>query len=832
MSVPNTLLAAALDYASRGRPVLPLHDVASGKCSCGNPNCGSAGKHPRTEHGWKDSTTDPERIREWWTQWPTANIGLSTEHLFVLDRDDRHGGHETLAQLVAEHGPLPHTPEVRTGSGSGHYYFKPPAGVVIGNSAGKLGPGLDVRARGGYVVAPPSLHASGEHYEWVVGLDEAVVAEAPAWLIELLQIPSEGEKEGPQQSVPLLPPTEHRRAMSALAAIPPETRDLWMRAGMAIKTALGEAGFVLWDAWSRMTSQGNYDGSTQRAQWNSFAPGEHSHQVSESSLWYLARQYGWIESEAKRPPGKPGDGAMTRCLADVETVEIEWIWYGRIARGKLTLISGDPGLGKTWMILDIVARITAGLRLPTGEIYGPATVVIVSAEDDAADTLRPRLEAAGADLGRVYTLDAVLENGRERSFTLKDLPQLEELLVCLGDVALVVIDPISAYMGHGVNAHHNTDVRAVLGPLAALAQKYRVGLVALSHLNKGAGGAALYRTSGSIAFVAAARVAMLVTESPDDPDERLLLPVKNNLAPSRELGWAYTITGEPPRVEWSGAELRCVDEILASLGLGLGDSKPQSKVDRAADLIRSTLAPGPKPATEMHALLEDAGFKEKTIERAREKAGVDARGGRSGWMWHLPSAEQAASDAGTLKPEAAGFPPASEERTPNPQERHDGGLSESQGAEHQREAAPKKRKRSKKASPPLQTPAEGAEAGSEEELGAATKRAPKPSRRAREQRTPSAQARQVGGLSCETSAPGEAPPQAPPEGVEGGPSERPSSSRCGKRGGLSSKRRKSPLSPAGGDGEANPPPVKERPPTDGLGGLADFPDDGGTQEVA
>jgi len=183
----NQLLAAALDLAARGLPVFPLHDPTSGRCSCGRADCGSPGKHPRTPHGVKDASTDPERVRAWWKSWPTANIGVSTEHLLVLDRDDRHGGVETLARHVAEHGSLPETPEVRTGGG-GHFYFAAPRGGVR-CSAGALGAGLDVRGVGGYVVAPPSLHSSGECYAWVVTHDECDLAPAPAWLLALIDRP-------------------------------------------------------------------------------------------------------------------------------------------------------------------------------------------------------------------------------------------------------------------------------------------------------------------------------------------------------------------------------------------------------------------------------------------------------------------------------------------------------------------------------------------------------------------------------------------------------------------------------------------------------------------
>ncbi len=189
--------AIAARYARRGWPIFPLHTpVADGGCSC-RRSCGrDQGKHPRTLHGLSDATTDPDRIRAWWAMWPEANIGLATgavSGLFVLDVDEATGGWDTLNALQARHGHLPDTPAVITGSLGVHLYFRHPGGRVP-NSVGKLGPGLDVRGDGGFVVAPPSLHRSGRRYasdtEWHP--DRVPLAEAPAWLVALVVEPVTG----------------------------------------------------------------------------------------------------------------------------------------------------------------------------------------------------------------------------------------------------------------------------------------------------------------------------------------------------------------------------------------------------------------------------------------------------------------------------------------------------------------------------------------------------------------------------------------------------------------------------------------------------------------
>lgn len=187
------MLDAALAYARRSWPVFPLHTIQDGHCTCGKgKDCGKdSGKHPRTEHGLKDATTDEPTIRQWWARWPNANIGIATgkaSGFFVIDVDPRHGGDDTLAEHERKHGPLPNTVGSQTGGGGRHILLKYP-GYFVKSGTALLGPGLDIRADGGYIVAPGSLHLSGRRYEWEVSShpDDIAIAEAPAWLLDLLQ---------------------------------------------------------------------------------------------------------------------------------------------------------------------------------------------------------------------------------------------------------------------------------------------------------------------------------------------------------------------------------------------------------------------------------------------------------------------------------------------------------------------------------------------------------------------------------------------------------------------------------------------------------------------
>lgn len=159
------MLVAALKYAKSGFPVFPLHSAPGGKCSCGNGDCESPGKHPRTNTGFKAATKNRGRIKEWWTKWPGANIAIPTGRasgLLVLDIDPRNGGDESLAEFEARFGPLPATAAQNTGGGGKHYLYKYAEFQVPKT----LASGIDVKSDGGYIVVAPSVHASGKPYRW------------------------------------------------------------------------------------------------------------------------------------------------------------------------------------------------------------------------------------------------------------------------------------------------------------------------------------------------------------------------------------------------------------------------------------------------------------------------------------------------------------------------------------------------------------------------------------------------------------------------------------------------------------------------------------------
>jgi Bifunctional DNA primase/polymerase, N-terminal/Primase C terminal 1 (PriCT-1) len=198
MSGPSIGKAAEW-YGRRGFRVIPLHFITPDGCTCGRSECDSPGKHPLILRWPENASMASNMIAVWWKRWPSANVGLVTGALsgvVVLDVDPRHGGHYSLEQLERKHGDLPATVEAETGSGGRHIFFKHP-GTRIPNSAGLLGPGLDVRGDGGYIVAPPSLHSCGRRYTWVPTRHPAHMETSPMppWLLTRLACPSPAPRQ-------------------------------------------------------------------------------------------------------------------------------------------------------------------------------------------------------------------------------------------------------------------------------------------------------------------------------------------------------------------------------------------------------------------------------------------------------------------------------------------------------------------------------------------------------------------------------------------------------------------------------------------------------------
>jgi hypothetical protein len=356
-----------------------------------------------------------------------------------------------------------------------------------------------------------------------------------------------------------------------------------------------------------------------------------------------------VERQPVDPPeGGAGVGRPTPAtvrLSDVTAERVDWLWPGYMPAGKLVVLDGDPSLGKSTIALDLAARLTTGTAWPDGAPATGGTAVIMSAEDGLADTIRPRLDAAGADPTRVTALTGLSfagpAGGYVRPVTLDDLGPVEQVVTDTG-ARLVVVDVLTAYLPAGTDSHRDADVRRVLAPLADLAGRTRCCVLLLRHLNKSGRGSAIYRGGGSIGIVGAARAGFVVALDPDDPDgaRRVLAPVKCNLGPT-PAPLAYRLAGAENgagRVEWLGPTSHRTDDLLAA-----PEGEDRAELDEAAAWLRDYLeACGgeAKAANVLRAGRAD-GFAERRLQRARQRAGVaKAKAGfAGGWLWRLDAAE-------------------------------------------------------------------------------------------------------------------------------------------------------------------------------------------------
>lgn len=329
-------------------------------------------------------------------------------------------------------------------------------------------------------------------------------------------------------------------------------------------------------------------------------------------------------------------------LADVEPEEVDFFWNPYIPKGKLTIIEGDPGLGKTFLALNLCAAISNGWPLPGQEdgkpefAFDPGTVLFMTAEDGLADTVVPRLEKMGADRSKVYCLTGWRENekGEEKTFTLRDIEALREALERVKP-ALVVIDPLQGYLGP-VDMHRANETRPLLSGLGKLAEEYNCAVIAIRHLSKTGGGKAIYRGLGSIDFTAAARSVLLVGENPST-GEKAVVHTKSSCA-EKGAAQGFTIT-ELDGFRWTGVS-NCTAEDLLAMPAEKSDKETESPaLDEAVEFFLGILGNGEKvPCKEVRKKWKEVGISEMTARRAREKLGVKLFYGKNGMpnCWYLP----------------------------------------------------------------------------------------------------------------------------------------------------------------------------------------------------
>lgn len=570
--IPNLqrgLKAAAIKYAQKSYRVLPLWGITKGRCDCKNPDCPSPGKHPISSlvpHGEKNASSDVSTITKWWRQYPNANIGLLVDGFTVIDVDG-----ETGRKSLGEFGKLPNSTTVKTGRGH-HYYYE---GTV--NAYRKL-PGIDIKTKG-YVVAPPSNHASGKVYTWEHDLGHMVP----------------------------LP-----KAVKALLAKPEDKTH---------KSATGKKRISQSSRNNTLTSIGGYFR----------AKGFEQDQIIDI--------LDTVNEVACKPPLPDGEidriaASMSRYvpdseqafgnMEDVEPRDITFIWEPYLPRGCLITLDGNPGVGKSYLTMEIAAAATGNRRCGTGAKVTDTNVLILAAEDEADCILQPRLKAQRADLSRIRFMT--------EHFILDDAGvELLRAELTAHPAELVIIDPITAFLAGKVDMYRANEVRMFLIPLMKLAQELGIAILIVRHLRKASADQAIHSGMGSMDFIAAARSGLLVVHDPEDPTQRILAHAKHNYSepgPSLVYKLVPTSAGNPPKLTWQGTSPLNADQLISG-------SSAATKQDEAEDFLKDILANGKIPSKTVLQRAKDRGISKRTLERVKAKLGVECSTG-PGAKWWLP----------------------------------------------------------------------------------------------------------------------------------------------------------------------------------------------------
>jgi putative DNA primase/helicase len=613
---------AALAYAGAGIPVFP--------CAVGD-------KRPATKHGFKDASTDPRQIDAWWDA-ADYNVAVEPERLgaAVIDIDPKNG---------ADAAPYPATFTTGTPSGGKHLWYLgslPP-------SVQKLAPGVDTRGAGGYVLVPPSA-VNGKPYtgsfppcEWDM---EPLPAEISARLT-----PVQGmEKRTAAPDVELDKPLAIEEARRYLSREPRPVEgagsdDQCYRVASKLKD-LGVSAERCADLMREWQPYFDEDWTEAKiANAYGYGQNEPGSDVPRSG----AETFG-AHVPTDGIVNKPQSVRITK--GGGKPQRIEWLWQDWLPRGKLTILGGEKGVGKSTMTYHILATITSGGQWPDGTRAPVGDVLIWSAEDDWADTILPRLMVAGANFEHVYRVDGVtIEDGQSRSFDPSiDMRGLLDAAKVIPNLAAVLIDPIvSAVAG---DSHKNAETRRGLQPLVDFAGARRAALIGITHFSKNTQGKSpLDRLNGSLAFGAVSRMVWGAVKSEDESASRRFVRVAANIS---KMGGAFDYTLHQRPVPGETADFTAQGITWGSFTDGdaralindvQGGEDGKNKVKIAEDFLIGVLGGrGMVECADVKAAARAHDITDDTLRRARRNLSVkaDQRSGAGPaiWCWTLPATWQ------------------------------------------------------------------------------------------------------------------------------------------------------------------------------------------------
>jgi len=602
-------------YARRGLRVFP---------------CKPRDKVPATAHGCKDATTDPAQIAAWWDGTYLYNVGLATGGgVVVLDVDINHSagkyGDETLAELEAQHGPLPETWMCLTGGGGVHYYFAcdDPA-LTVGTG---FAPGLDYRGAGGYVVAPPSLHDSGREYEWEAAHTPANTALAPLpdWLHSLML---EGRKQAPRTRTEAAPEKVQEGGRN----------DTLYRLACSLRgKGLGEAGItaaLLEENRERCVpplpaaevekiakSAGRYErgGSGHALNWDGTA--EPSHRADSPDQLF----------------------SLFKPLSEYQEEEAEWIVPGWIPKGQISLIAADGGIGKTTLWCHIIAALSSGSACildPPGFTREPMKITFMTTEDSVRKKLRKKLRLAGADMDNIITPDFAMDRtGLLRSLNF-GTEEMDRVLRYLKPV-LCIFDPVQGFTPPKVNMGSRNEMRDCMAPLISIGEDIGTTALIVCHTNKRKGAYGRDRIADSADLWDISRSVMMAGFT-EDQGVRYLSNEKNNYAPPQET-ILFTIDADE-QIHKAGTSWKRDREYIQ--GAEVSRTAPVREDCKAFILQTLEEAGGAMPTATLEETAKSAGYSFSAITRMKKALKAEGSikyfhtGSNTDRVWHMQLVNQ------------------------------------------------------------------------------------------------------------------------------------------------------------------------------------------------
>jgi hypothetical protein len=673
----------ALTYAKAGFLVFPCKAEREPHKPSHRLPFGKATKTPLVKWG-KEASCDEAKIREWWTKWPDALVAIPCKpnKIFLVDTDRHTATEDGIAGFAVlcegqEEPMLPH-PVTLTEYDGEHHLFRMPDEPI---PTCAIGPGIETRGfridnDGGYFIAPGSQMPDGRGWRLMAGtpsLARNPLPLPPQWIINLCKPPqpkphesSSTTKSKPNKAEKAYALKTLDRVASELASKAPNTgRDNLL---MSVATTMGRqiacdwigAATVEGRLFDACKSNGLLDETKEATIRDKIKRGIEAGMLNpHPPLQDRPKANGKAAPTTDGATQPSGERSMVSVRADsLKPESISWAWKNRFAFGKLAMIAGDPGLGKSTVLIEIAALHSKGGEFPCGEGNAiQCEVAILTAEDGLRDTLVPRLIAAEANMSNIHFLTGTKADDTTSDETAmfdisRDVPALRKFLKANEAVKVLIIDPLTAYLGSGTKAKENADVRRVLTPLVKLAEDFGVLLLANNHLNKSAG-KALYRILDSIAFVALGRVVHLVIEDADNRENRKLICDKINIG-SKPPGLTYFIQKtwikgdegeeiETSRIVWGTTT---IDET-ADEALGAEDDTP-NLAEAAEKLLRVILGTGQVLVSDIEAEARAAGmlgatkelWASKPFRTACERLGVlherEGFGPGAKWYWRLP----------------------------------------------------------------------------------------------------------------------------------------------------------------------------------------------------